>query len=217
MRGATPFTVYAEFDCSPVGLENAVTIAQTALAQAESYQVERAFWTGSAGGRQIVFPHLAHSSPAITDTDGVLLQPNVPVTGSGGPYSPATGLGVLEGLLAGCYGGVGVIHVPLRALATLAKDNVVMRDGNQLRSVGGSLVAGGGGYPGSGPDGAPAAAGEAWIFATGAVMMYRGPIHVPPALNEQFDRAKNTYRLIAYRTVIVAWDCCQYAVRVQVT
>jgi hypothetical protein len=217
LRGATPFTVYAEFDCSPVGLADAMSIAQAALAQAESWQVERTFWTGSAGNHIIAFPHLAHTTGTIVDSDGVLLQPNVPVTGSGGPFGAAEGLGVLEGLLADCYNGVGVIHMSVRALSAVGRLGVIAERNGHLETLGGNKVAAGSGYPGTGPDGAAPAAGESWMFATGAVMMYRGPIHVPPALNEQFDRAKNTYRLIAYRTVVVAWDCCQYAVRVQVT
>jgi hypothetical protein len=217
MRGATPFTIYAEFDCSPVGLQDAADIARTALDQVESWQIERAVWTGSAGNRTIVFPHLAHSSGAITDTDGVLLQPNLPVTGSGGPLSPGDAIGVLEALLADCYNGVGVIHVPVRALSPLMRTMAIVRVGDHLETAAGNLVAGGAGYPGTGPNGAAAPAGEQWLYATGAVMMYRGPVIVPGATNEQFDRAKNTYRLIAYRTVVVGWDCCHYAVRVTVT
>src|SRR5690606_33000359 len=72
-RGATPFTVYAEFDCSPVGLGDAQTVAAEALARVEAQQVEAAFRTGTAGGVTVTFPHLA-ADAEVLDTQDIVLQ-----------------------------------------------------------------------------------------------------------------------------------------------
>src|SRR5690554_3145007 len=74
-RGATPFTVYAQFECSAVGVGDAATVGADALARVEQRQVETAFWTGVAGGQPVVFPHLA-AAAAVFDSQGILLQPN---------------------------------------------------------------------------------------------------------------------------------------------
>lgn len=61
--GATPFTVFAEIDCSPVGYtqDEQRALGADALGRVEGWQVERAFWTGDAGGTAdvVVYPHLA--------------------------------------------------------------------------------------------------------------------------------------------------------------
>ena len=41
-RGATPITIYARFDCSPVGIGDAEQAATEALSRVESYQLEQA-------------------------------------------------------------------------------------------------------------------------------------------------------------------------------
>src|SRR5215218_4342124 len=114
-RAAMPFTVYAQFDCSAVGLDQATNKAEEALTRGEAWQIERAFWTGQAAGTSnIAFPHLAHSAAEIVDTQGILLQ-SPAVTGvsgypaSAGPWPIAQGVGILEKLLADCANGVGVV------------------------------------------------------------------------------------------------------------
>jgi hypothetical protein len=83
-RGATSFVVRAEFDCAPVGNDQAQQIAEQALAMSEPWQVERAFWTGIAAGQPVVYPHLAAASQVL-DSDGVILQTAaINVTGAAG-------------------------------------------------------------------------------------------------------------------------------------
>jgi hypothetical protein len=216
-RGATPFTVIAEFDCSPINDQDHVQIAQDALAQAEPWQVERAFWTGVAAGQPVVWPHLA-SAANVLDQQGIILQTAavVAASGAGGASNPndiADGLGQLEGVLADCYDGIGVIHVPQFALPTLDAYGLVRVQGGVMKTLNGNLVSVGAGYPGTSPAGAARAVGQTWMYATGAVMLYRGR----PALRakpESFDKAENTYRMIAYRTYVLGWDCCHAAVLV---
>lgn len=218
-RGAQPFTVVARFDCSPAAwAEHAQELGEDALTRLEAYQVERTFWTGMAGGQEVVFPHLAADAEV---TDGstvhpVLLQTAAtPVTGTS--LSLVEGLGLLEQALADCYGSAGVIHVPASLGPALAAERLIERDGaRRLRTLNGNLVALGGGYPGTGPDGSTPAQGHAWIYATGNVFAYRSRVEVPP-LPSIVDRANNTASALAERTYVLGWDCCHLAVEVEIT
>lgn len=213
LRGATPFTAYAKFDCALVGMEDALKIATDALAQSESYQVERAFWTGLVDGRSIAFPHLA-ANAEVLDAQSIELQSPASIVVTGAAVDVATGLGLLESALADCYNGVGVIHVPVKLLPTLQAYDLVIVKGGKLTTLNGNLVAVGAGYPGTSPSGATPATGEAWMYATGAVFAYRGGVQIPPDKVSSINRATNTREMIAERTYVVGWDCCHHAVLV---
>jgi hypothetical protein len=222
VRGATPFTAYTKFDCSPVGNADAQRIATAALAQVENWQVERTFWTGLVDGKTLAFPHLA-ASAQLLDNDGVLLQPATSTAVTGAPVDVATGLGRLEQALANCYGGRGVIHVPLEALPTLEAYRLVHpvggRDvgsgqfGRQLETLAGNLVAVGAGYPGTGPTGVDPGTLTTWLYATGPVFMYRSDVQVMP-FSSTVDRSNNTIEMIAERTYVLGFDCCLHTVQV---
>lgn len=205
LRGATPYMVYAEFDCSPVGNERAAEIAEAALNVAQGWQAERAFWTGFAGGQAVVFPHLAHSGAQ--QLDGSVLLQSTPVTGGSATADIAEALGFLEKTIANCNGGVGVIHVPVEALPTLDAWGLVKVNGQVLRTLNGNKVAVGAGYPGTSPTGAAPAAGTTWIYATGPVFGYRGAVRVS-GRTDAVDRTENTVKMNAQRTFVLAWDCC---------
>jgi hypothetical protein len=218
-RGATPFTVYAEFDCSPVGLTDAETIAASALARVEQWQVERAFWTGLAGktvggtAQTTVFPHLA-ANAVLLDSDGITLQTAASTAATGATMDVADGLGRLEGALADCYHGQGVIHMPPKALATFKAWDLVEEDGSgALFTTAGNRVVVGTGYAGTGPDGSAATAGTSWLYATGAVFGYQGPVFMP-TVPESFNRVENTMRLMAQRTYVIGFECCHFATQV---
>jgi hypothetical protein len=210
-RGALPFTVIAEFQCTPVGLGDAQTVARDALARVEQHQVEAAFWTGAAAGQQVVFPHLAADTEVL---DGeVVLQPVASPTVTGADVAHA--LGVLEQELADCYKGQGLIHVPRSVLPTLAAWKLARLDETSGRLVtpSGNLIVAGGGYTGSGPDGAAPAAGTSWIYATGAAFGYRSDVHltqIPDSLN----RTSNTLRMQAERTYLIGFECCLLAAHI---
>jgi hypothetical protein len=221
LRGATPFTPYVRFDCSPVGNEDARRIATDALAQTEEWQVERAFWTGSIQDRPIAFPHLAATAD-VFDNASVQLQVATTIV-TGAPVDVATGIGLLEQGLADCYGGVGIIHVPTKLLPSLDARTLIHpvggRDvgtgqfGRQLQTLAGNLVAVGAGYPGTSPSGAAPTAGAVWVYATGPVFMYRSDVKVTP-FSSAVDRTNNTIQMIAERTYVLGWDCCVLAVQV---
>lgn len=216
-RGANPFTVVADFKCSPAAFaEQAQELGEEALTRLESWEVERTFWTGVAGGEPVVYPHLAADAEV---TEGVirpvLLQSAAtPVTGA--VMNIVEALGLLEQALADCYNGVGVIHVPAMLGPLLVAERLVERDGRdgrRLKTPKGNLVALGAGYPGTGPDGSDPAPGTAWIYATGAVFAYRSGVEIMP-LSSIVNRANNDVEAIAERTYVLGWDCCHLAVQV---
>lgn len=213
-RGATAFTVYAEFDCSPVGQDSEVNQAEAALLRSEAYQVSRAFWTGAAGttadgAATTVWPHLA-SDTTLDDPQGIRLQTAASPLVTGGDDA-AVVLGALEAQLAVCYGGEGVIHVPYTVLPSLAARQLVRADGvGRLRTLAGNLVVAGPGYTGSGPDGSAPAAGTSWIYATGALFGYRSGVFVRQ-FPDTFDRSENTVRALASRTYLFGFECCHLA------
>lgn len=212
-RGATPFTVYVEFDCSAVGsFDEASDIGARALAQVESWQVERALWTGQIDGVTLVFPHLA-ATTTVLDAQDFLLQ-SVPVTGGSGTTDVADGLGQLEAALADCLNGVGVIHVPVEAIPSLDAYGLVKPQGARLKTLNGNWVVAGAGYPGTSPSGASPAVGTTWMYATGPIIAYRGSVTTFTP-TESFDRLENTVKMIAERTYVLAWDCCHAGVQVQ--
>lgn len=212
LRGATPFTVYTQFECSPVGNEQAEEIATQALQVASGWQVERAFWTGFAAGQAAVFPHLAHSGAA--QFDGAVLLQSTPVTGGSATTDIAEALGFLEKSIANCNGGVGVIHIPVELLPTLDAWGLVKVNGQVLRTLNGNKVAVGAGYPGSAPSGAAPAAGTTWMYATGPVFGYVGQVRVTP-VREALDRTENTLKMNAQRTYVMGFDCCHAGVLVK--
>lgn len=209
--GATPFTVFAEVDCSPVGYsqEEQRARAVDALTRTEAYQVEYAFWTGNAGGSaNEVYPHLAASS-AVQDTTLLpvlnLQCAATPVTGST-VLDMVEGLGRIEAALAACYQGKGVIHVPVLLATQMFQWGLVQASGAQLRTKTGNLVAIGGGYPGTGPTGA-AISNALWIYATGPVFAYRSEAFTFK-FAEQLDRTTNTLKTIVERTYVLGYSCC---------
>lgn len=212
MRAATPFTAYTEYDCSPVGMEEALAVASNALKQAEPWQIERAFWTGTvAGVANVAWPHLAGGGTPVLNVQGQILQQAV-VTVTGAPVDVATGLGLLEQAMADCYNGVGTIHMARSLLPTATA--FLRPSGPKLVTLGGNVVAAGAGYPGTSPTGAAPTAGATWVFATGPVMAYRGDVRTTEP-RESLDRSKNTRKMIAERTNVLGFDCCLFALQMK--
>lgn len=221
-RGATPFTVYTKFECSPVGITDAQKIAEDAMAQTFPWQIERALWTGNTYGeladgtpvvRQVVYPSLV-ATTSIVDSAGILLQSPV-VTGDAGDDTVCA-LGFLEQSLGNCYNGVGVIHVSRRALPALLDRGLVESRGPVLYTKGGNMVAVGSGYADTGPAGASVTQCQSWMYATGPVFVYNGQTRVTN-FTESFDRSKNTVEMLAEKTALVGWGCCHYGVRINVS
>jgi hypothetical protein len=229
-RGAQPFTVVAQVDCSPVGYvndpderTNARNAARVALTQTELIQVEAAFWTGVAGGRNVVLPHLA-ANAAFTNSDRILMQTAATTVTGSTVLDIVEAMGYLESRLNACYGGQGTIHVPEILYPALVNSYQLVQvggvNGPQLRTWKGNLVAIGAGYPGTGPDGT-ITPNAAWIYGTGPVFGYRGMEPGPDSeLTDQYrisdwlDRSENTMKVQAERTYLLGFDCCHFSVNV---
>lgn len=212
-RGATPFTVYARKDCSaPTWWTDAEAETAEGLTEGEAWQVERAFWTGAAGGRTgVVHPHLAANASLIDDSDTLQTAATVTVAAA---VDLVEGLGRLEAALADCYQGVGVIHIPAVLGPQLAHDMLAIPRGGKLLTPNGNLIALGRGYPGTSPA-AVATTGTAWIYATGAVFYARSPLR-PVTPTEALDRDDNTLAQLAERTYVLGWDCCHLAAAISI-
>lgn len=213
-RGATPFTVYTEPICSPVGyIDEASTRAIASLTSGEARTVEREFWTGEFG---TTF-HLAEDT-AVTGSDGAIEQTAATVLITGGPVDVVEGVALMEDELGDCYGNEGVLHVPRSVLTHMTAWNLVTKDGSRLRSPSGHLIAAGAGYPGTSPAGAEPPLGTKWIYGTGAVYVRRTEVMVPASLpGDILNRNKNDVVLVAERTYVIGWDCCHFAVPISIT
>lgn len=212
-RGATAFTVFSRVDCSAPGFwDEANELGRRALTQSEQYQVERAFWTGLAGNALVVFPHLA-ANAEVTDESGVVLQTAaISVVSGSAALDVVEGIGRLEGALAACYDGVGVLHVPRSLGAALASEGLLIREGPRYRTPTGNIVVLGAGYPGTSPSG-DSSNQSVWVYATGAVFLYKGAMEVVPT-RAALDRATNAVSTLAERTFLLGWDCCHFAVNI---
>lgn len=212
-HGALPFTVYAEVDCSVPGFwDHAEESVRRAITQSEQREVERALWTGAAGGALVVHPHLASDTDVLDESTAMPPGPDIVldtaatiVSGNG----IVTTLGELEDALADCYDGVGVIHVPRRLAPALANINVLNYTNGKYITPNGNIVVLGSGYPGTGPDGT----GTTWIYATGMPFIYRSVTRVFRP-RDSIERATNTLYTIAELTYVIGWDCCHLAAQV---
>jgi hypothetical protein len=125
------------------------------------------------------------------------------------------GVALLEGIAAAEYGGVPIMHMA-RSTATIGfSERVLEHDaGFTVSTMQGVPVANGGGYElNLGPDGDPAAAGEAWIYITGAVTVVRGPVVTNRVLAA--GEHLNLQQALAERLVAVSAECIKYAVLVE--
>lgn len=217
--GADPFTVYSYVECGPIGHSTTEweRIALDTLIQGEERAVETTFWTGavSTTGAPLVVPHLAEDAEVV-DSNGAITQLAASPVTTGTAVDVVEAIGALEGALANCYGGVGVLHVPRAAIAHMSNKGLVHDDGTgRLRTVAGTLVAAGGAYPGTSPAGANPGSGFAWFYATGAVQMYRSTASLTSNFVEAVDTTENDLVLIAERTYVLTWDCCLFAAQVR--
>lgn len=217
-HGATPFTVFTEVDCAPVGYspEEQAQRAIAALQRVEEYQVELAFWNGRAAATaNVVYPHLAHATNVFDSGSAwlqtVRLQSAVEQV-TGVALDVVEGIGRLEAVHAECANGAGILHVTIETAEAMASAHLLERRGNQLRTPIGNLVAVGAGYTGTNPSNT-ATAGVHWAYATSPVFAYRSEvIRVGTRIDETLDREVDTVKTIAERTYVLGYDCCLHGV-----
>lgn len=196
---AEPFVVYGRAKCGVMAgatLEQARAKARANLLRGEAYTVERTFMEGTFG-----------QSPSLQDATDV--------SPAAGTLNPVGAMATLEAWLSETYLGVGVIHVPPAMVPYLCRYGLLERRGEQWVTCGlGTRVAIGAGYTANiGPDGTEAPAGEAWLYATGQVVIYRSDVMVSPDDQWGVNHRTNDVDVIAERVYALGYECSAVAVR----
>lgn len=199
-----PFDVKASMQASTMGstpeeiYANAETVINTVTQKAIEIELWRGVIARSLTATDAVTGNRFLGSAAGTDfTD-------VTPSGSAGGVKPRYAQALLEQALGDAtIGSKGVLHTP-RLLASILK----VKDSNGvLKTNLGTPVVAGAGYSLTGPDGQPAAAGKAWMFATGPLTVRLGPVSVIPGeLSQAVDTRVNTITYYIDRAAAVTWS-----------
>lgn len=206
----TPFLVWDGYHCRLPGRSNEAEVrrrATEALRLGEQRSVEEAFWTGSMG-----------NSPALADPSTVVLNPNNPPAVPADVLTFPAGVAALEEWLGNNYPGQGTIFASRGASAYFARHQLGFRVGGHVETLAGTRVAFLGGSPNTGPDGTPAPAGYAWLYATGQVVIRRSEIFVnPDTLAAALNRSTNEVLVLAEREIVITRECGTAAVLVDIS
>lgn len=172
--------------------------ARRQLQSAQSYQLEREFWTGTLAQAQ-GYPN-AYLASAGADTL------------SGGALAPLDALACLEeGIARATAGSRGMIHATPATVTHWANGGALRREGNQILTVLDTIVVPGSGYPGSSPAGVAAANGSVWAYGTEMVDVRLGDIFfVPEGTADSLERRGNTIEQYAWRAAAASWDGCAH-------
>lgn len=175
---ALPFTVYAPEVVTPVAwrIEDAQQRAIDKLVAFEQEGAESLFWSGAAGNT----PNLS------TDTTDL---------GSFTLANSFAAVGELENFIADTYGSQGVLHMSRKQAIALMNKGVLKADGVILRTILGTPVIAGGGYP------------DGELRATPALFGYRSaPFTSSDQRGDLLDKGKNDLYSIAERTYLIGFD-----------
>lgn len=206
------FVIYSMLRCRLVGADLVEDRASRIAQLAEYEGVEKAFMRD----------YLASTTPAEVPED-----PDVPlavdVTPAAGAVCPELGVALLEGWMSRNYRGLPTLHLPRTVASLMGQRDQLVQGRGQLETRLASRVAAGAGYDGPnnlGPgETTPTADGEAWLYATGNVIILRGPgfavrsTLVQPTPGGLYN---NEYDTFAERPYSVLTDCAVAAVRVTV-
>lgn len=214
-RGADPFVLYTWLDCGLVGVGYDELRDRTLKAHQHNAQtvVEEVFWTG---GMFSTSPHLAYAGAPITDVvGGSTVNLQTAATTITGTYDITKAISLLEQEMAGCYGGTPLIHVPRGVTAFLSQQHLVEPTGDQILTRNGSIIVPAPGYPGTSPAGAAPTADTTFIYATGSVKMWESaPNFITGTAREMLVRDTNETTLIVEQWFMFGWDCCHFAIQV---
>ena len=166
------------------------------MALDEQALVERELWTGALGTK----PEFdAAGTQKLSAT----------------PVSLAVGVGLLEAYLGDTYNGQGVIHSSRLVAPAAGRDLIVSQSGGRMSTLLGTPWAFGQGYSvNTGPGGAAASAGTAWLYATGQVVVRRGDLF-KSTVEQALNRSTNNIELVVQRPVTVTVDGILAAVQVE--
>lgn len=194
---ALPFAVYGGVLCGRLGYtdDEWAAKARRALAAGEQGAVEFALWTGllTTGGAALGIGSFNNSTPTVLNPDD---EENI-----------ASVVSALEhfAYFTEGYGYEAYIHAPV-SVAAYAGSDLIIRDGNLLRTPYGSIWVFGGGYSGSAAAGGVPAGGTT-LYVTGKTNVFRSSdVNIPdPA--QTFDRTTNQQYVLAEREYAVSFDC----------
>lgn len=198
-----PYVIVAGDKCSPFQERDYKSRAQRKLLACESKAIEKEFWTGTQAQSSGWTGNRYLASNAADDLSG------------GSAVTPLEALACLEQYLGDCVcGGVGMIHATRSTVLIWSQYNVLIREGNIITTINGTIVVPGAGYDGSGPDGDAATDGNVWAYATGLVEVRRSAIAVfPDTMAEALNRMTNLVEFRVERMAAATWDgCCLGAV-----
>ena len=231
---STPFTVYAVGpDCSGQwGRDQGPARARARLQSLEWAAVERAVLTGQCGADPTLIGPAGGAPGELTIYPGgdplsavaewrMFSDWAVPVMPAGtDPVSRVDALALIEWAMRD-YGGTGVIHAPSWTYPYFRRWEI--RDGQMMTTQIGTRWAFGRGYwsvaPGDTetvePD-TPPDVTQAWIYATGAVRIWRSAIWSPDD-DLSYDWRQNVSTATAERSYTVSIQCPHVAVLVDLT
>lgn len=181
---------YMGLKCDPIGIGDLPNMVGPVFDRIESNGVEQALMERILG-----------------------VQDDAPANAT--PVPVEVGIALLEDHAARHYAGLPTLHLTPAAASLYGVHNGALDwDGNILRTKLGSKVAVGGGYStaNQGPEADAPATGNAWLWATGEVVVLQGTIQSHNELN----RTNNDNRLLVERDFIVAIDCYAAAVEVEI-
>ena len=204
-QGAVPFVVYASLTCGSAGytFDYFESKVRRRLLAVEQTGVEEALWSGAIGASGALgnLPTLQGAGVQIlTATAGL-----------------NTAIGVLEAYAGRNYGYEPVLHIEARLAQRLGAGGGVVQDGNMKRSVLGTPISFGAGYPGTSPAGVAAVANHAWIYITGRVSLWRADEPFVPPARQVLNRATNQISLLAEREWLASYDCFAAAIDVDLS
>lgn len=135
------------------------------------------------------------------------------------PLTITGGISAIEDHMGANYCGTPVIHAPRGVAAYAAAQNLLVGSvGRQTTPVGSRWAFGGGYAANVGPDGVEAPDGVAWLYATGAVNIWRSEAWTnPDKLEYAFNTRTNDALVFVERTYVITTECTCVAVPVSVS
>ena len=206
-----PFSVEAEITVSTMGtdpddIEQTVKDAFEVVTQKN---IEKEFWRGDIAKTLTS----TNANRYLASASAVDLTPT-PGTGVKTHY----GVAILEKALGdSTIGSAGAIHMTRDVASTLKLEK--NEDLDALLTPLGSSVVAGTGYSSVGPTGVNAPQNQSWMYATGPVTVYLGPVEMrTEKLNQSVNTQINNLTYYVDRPAAVVWSTSKlYAVLVDLT
>lgn len=211
----TPVMIVGSDTCTTADRErDRVGRGRRHLLAVQSFQLERAFWTGEATDDENPDgedrPHLADGTAEVLN--------------GGTATDAAVGLALLDQAITRClHGQQGMVHATPYMLAIWRHRDAVESVNGRYVTPNGHLVVAGSGYTGGAPrpaagDPLPAAPdltvpANQWAYATPMVQVLLGADEV----HQDVDRAVNSETVRVERAAAAFHGCCKFAVQLQPT